>query len=312
MDGRTGRSCRVRRGATRYRAWGDTCRAAVEQPVLPQAGIPVAAFRIQDPQLGMPPRRAVSTPGHRHQAVLPDHVSAEPDPAGLCQLEPEPTRLVQRTTQSCTDRDRLYHQEQRTGPSGQRRQPSRTITNARSDERRFPAIRKVQHQHIDGPGGEERRRQGQRLPEIDRREHDEPLETYATRHRLDRVDGAGQVQPDEASPRSATVPTRGIPPVPSRASRAANPVDTTRSSPSVTRSRGRGALDGMRSVVAGSNASSESSGSPGTGTRASEPSTGRSTPRRGAAAPQRDWSRNRVSETSDERVIGHPMIEHSF
>jgi hypothetical protein len=76
MDRRTGRPCRVRRGATGYRAWGDTCRAAVEQPVLHQAGIPVAAFRIQDPQLGMPPRRAVSTPGHRHQAVLPDHVSA--------------------------------------------------------------------------------------------------------------------------------------------------------------------------------------------------------------------------------------------
>ena len=104
---------------------------------------------------------------------------------------------------------------------------------------------------------------------------------------------ASVVLPDETSPRRATVADRGSPPVPSMASRAANPVDTTRPSGS---------------------ASGTGSGSAGIGTRASAPSTTRpsSPPRRGAAEPQRAWSVERASETSDAGVIGRPIVERMF
>ena len=51
---------------------------------------------------------------------------------------------------------------------------------------------------------------------------------------------ASVVLPDEASPRSATVADRGSPPVPRMASRAANPVGTTRSSSVAGRRHGPG------------------------------------------------------------------------
>ena len=130
------------------------------------------------------------------------------------------------------------------------------------------------------------------------------------------------VLPDEASPRSASVVVRGSPPVPRMASRAANPVGTTRPSASGLGCAGRGAAAGA--PVAGSGTSpgsgsaspgSRSSGSSsGIGARARAPSTmsPRSPPRRGAAEPQRAWSVASVSETSDERAIGRPILEQMF
>jgi hypothetical protein len=129
------------------------------------------------------------------------------------------------------------------------------------------------------------------------------------------------VLPDEASPRSATVVVRGSPPVPRMASRAANPVGTTRPSASGIGCAGRGVAAG---APAGSGTSpgsgsaspgSRSSGSSsGIGARARAPSTmsPRSPPRRGAAEPQRAWSVASVSETSDERAIGRPILEQMF
>jgi len=118
------------------------------------------------------------------------------------------------------------------------------------------------------------------------------------------------VLPDDAPPRSATALARGNPPVPSRASNAANPVGTTRPSASEIRSSGPGARNGTTGVAGPS--LSSGSGSRSDTARASVPSTISSPPRRGAAEPQRDWSRESVSETSDERVIGRLIIEHLF
>ncbi len=121
------------------------------------------------------------------------------------------------------------------------------------------------------------------------------------------------VLPDDASPCNATVAARGRPPVPRMASSAANPVGTTRASASAsgTGIPGRRVMTGARGV--GSGASSIGSGTT-SGARARAPSTTNpsSSPRRGAAAPQRAWSDDSATETSDERSIGRPIIEHLF
>ncbi len=127
------------------------------------------------------------------------------------------------------------------------------------------------------------------------------------------IRNASVVFPDETSPRSATVVERGSPPVPSKASSAANPVETMRPSGSSIRYPGLGAMTGVNG--AGSGTGTEGSGSAGIGIRARAPSTASaiSPPRRGAAAPQRAWRIESASETSDERaIIGRPIIEHLF
>jgi hypothetical protein len=186
------------RCSTRGRATGrDTRWTPIEQLVTQQAGIPVTALRVQDPELGMPAGRTVPAPGHGHRAALPDHVPAEADPAGLPQLEPEPARLVQRVPETGPDRGRLHHQQQRAGPACQRRQPARTISHAHAGERRIPTLRQIHHQHVHGSGGEQRGRQGQGFLEVCRGEHHEPLQENATGHRLDRVEGPGEIQPGD-------------------------------------------------------------------------------------------------------------------
>ncbi len=136
---------------------------------------------------------------------------------------------------------------------------------------------------------------------------------------------AAVVLPDDASPRSATVASRGRPPVPRIASSAANPVGTTRPS-STAGVPGRRTGAGARGVgasgsgEAGSDAGASSGRESGSGSgraigaRASAPSTANamSPPRRGAAAPQRVWSAASASETSDAPVIGRPIIERMF
>jgi hypothetical protein len=124
------------------------------------------------------------------------------------------------------------------------------------------------------------------------------------------IRSATVVRPEDAAPRRATVAERGSPPGPRSASRAANPVGTTRPSAS-----GTGRADPGRGVGARAGAGPASSGvSSGIGARASAPSVSRprSPPRRGAAAPQRAWSFAMVVETSVEPVIGRPIIEQVF
>ncbi len=125
------------------------------------------------------------------------------------------------------------------------------------------------------------------------------------------------VLPDEASPRRATVVERGSPPMPRMASRAANPVGTTRPSGS-TGCAGRGTATGASRVRPGAGRESgrwlSSGSSSGIGASASAPSTTRasSPPRRGATAPQRAWSVASASETSDARAIGRRILEQMF
>ncbi len=117
-----------------------------------------------------------------------------------------------------------------------------------------------------------------------------------------------------AAVRSATVASRGRPPGPRMASRAANPVGTIRPSRSVAGCPGRRVTTGARGVGARGSGSCAGSSGRGIGARARAPSvvSPMSPPRRGAAAPQRAWRAASASETSDVRAIGRPIIERLF
>jgi len=130
---------------------------------------------------------------------------------------------------------------------------------------------------------------------------------------------ASVVRPELGPPRSATVADRGRPPVPSTASSAVKPVETTRPSSSAGtpgRVAGANGLAGVAIAGAGlaSASSASASSSAGSGAIARAPwTTGAASPqRRGAAAPHRVCMAARTWETSDARVIGRPIIERMF
>jgi hypothetical protein len=126
---------------------------------------------------------------------------------------------------------------------------------------------------------------------------------------------AAVVLPDEAAPRRATVVARGSPPVPRIASRAANPVETTRPSSSAGEPGRAGPVTGAGGAgVNGPGATSGTGPASTSATRASAPSTmgPSSLPRRSTPVPQRAWSVASAWETSDVEAIGRPIIERLF
>ena len=192
-------------------------------------------------------------------------------------------------------------------------------------------------------------RHRERLLEVGRRQHDEPLRADAAGDGLDRdrTSGRGPATrrwrrrpgprprpaarasscPSWRSPAARRSPMRGSPPVPRIASRAANPVGTTRPSASCAGCaaawrRGRERAGSGDRVEAGSRVlvrRPRGAGPPGRAAPSVAQRERRSTslrpsspPRRGAAAPQRAWSVASASETSDERAIGRRIIERMF
>ena len=83
------------------------------------------------------------------------------------------------------------------GSAGERRQPAESIAESSP----APALRgepgQVDDQQVHGPTGQQRAGDGQALVGIRRRQDDEPLRPDPARHRLDRIQRRGQVQPGD-------------------------------------------------------------------------------------------------------------------
>ena len=75
----------------RWRQWRG---GSGEERRVPQARVPRAALRVEDPEVGAPPRWSEPVAGDRHRAPLADDVAPEPDPARPAELEAEPARLL--------------------------------------------------------------------------------------------------------------------------------------------------------------------------------------------------------------------------
>jgi hypothetical protein len=107
--------------------WSEEGGGVGEEWLAEEAGIPIAALRVEDPEFRPPPRRAGPVPGDDHLRPLADDVAAEPDPRPPGELEPE--------TGGCGDRARdrvrqprwLEDDEQDVRPSGEGGQSTEPI-----------------------------------------------------------------------------------------------------------------------------------------------------------------------------------------
>jgi hypothetical protein len=177
-------------------------RPGIQQVVAAEAGVALAAVRIQDPEGGPATRWPGPAAGDDHLRSLADHVPTEPDPRSAGQLEPDPCRLADRAGQPARPGGArwLEHDEADPGAPGQRRQPAEPIREGTPEDRvRAPAIarRQVDDQQVDGSAGEQRAGDRQALVGVGRGQDNEPLRLDPPGHHLDGVQRGRQVQPGD-------------------------------------------------------------------------------------------------------------------
>jgi hypothetical protein len=149
----------------------------------------------------MAPGRSEPAPGDGHRRLLSDDIPAEPDPAPAGKLEPQAARLRHRPREPIPENGRLQDYEQGPRSPGEGRESSEAVPDPNIPDRRIPSPGQVHDEHVDGPGGEDRARQGQCLLEIARGQDDEPVRVHSTRHGLHGIEGAGEIQPGHDRPR---------------------------------------------------------------------------------------------------------------
>ncbi len=194
---RTGGGWRVGCPRARRCWWLDGMGRVRQQLLAHEAGVPGAALGVQDLEVRAPAGWPVAVARDGHRAALPDHVPAQPDPAGPLQLEPQAARLLDGRREPAPERVRLHDHEQRPGAPRERREPAQPVPHAHAADRRVPAVREVDDEEVHGPGREERSREREGLLEVDGGEHDEPFRLDPAGDGLDRVEGPGQVEPGD-------------------------------------------------------------------------------------------------------------------
>jgi hypothetical protein len=167
----------------------------VEEVRAAETAVALAALGVEDPQLGPPPRRSVAAAGDKGVGSLTDDVPMEANPAEPTELQPEPARLGDRGREAAREAGRLEGDEERLGPSGERRQTSPPVGDLRSRRASVRSGRQVDHEDVDRSCGEEHAGDRQTLVERLRRQDDEPIEADAARNGLDGVERVGKVQP---------------------------------------------------------------------------------------------------------------------
>jgi hypothetical protein len=170
-------------------------RGVAEQVVAEEARVARPALRVEDPELGGAPGWAEAVARDGHFRPLADDVAPEPDPVAPSELQAKAGRLGNGSAQPLPDVHGFQHDEQRPGTSRERGQSSEPVADLHPCHSGIARLGQVDQQQVDGPCREERRRQRERLLEILWREDDEPFGADAPRHRLDRVERPGEVQP---------------------------------------------------------------------------------------------------------------------
>ncbi len=181
---------------------GERCvDACVEQPVeelvVAEAGVALAAVGVEDPQFRPPPRRAESVPRDHHLRPLADDVATEADPGAPGELQPEAGRLRDGVAEPAPRGGRLEEDEKRGGPPGERGEAVETIGDAGGPRAPLESRRQVDDEEVHRPATQEAARDRQALVEAVRRDDDEPLETDSAGDRLDRVEAPAGVQPGD-------------------------------------------------------------------------------------------------------------------
>jgi hypothetical protein len=170
-----------------------------EKRLVGQATVALAAFRVQDPQLRPPARRAESVPGDHHLRPLAHDVATQADPRSTGELEPKARRLGERTGDRPGQLGRLEENEQRIRSAGKSGQPMQPLCRPGGTPARTggPSTdgRQIRDEEIHRSTLEQDT--GHRQPFVERlrcQDH-EPFEPDATGDGLHRIETPGEIQP---------------------------------------------------------------------------------------------------------------------
>jgi hypothetical protein len=172
----------------------------VEEVVATEAGVALAALRVEDPELRPSSRRAVPVAGDGHLRPLADDVAPEPDPRSPGELEPDAGRLDDGGRQAGSQTRWLEGDEECLGAAGQGGEAAQPIRDPGGGRARVRPYRQVDDQEVDRPTGQQG--SGDRQAFVDRvgGQDEEPVEPDTAGNGLDRVEGSGQVEPGDDRP----------------------------------------------------------------------------------------------------------------
>lgn len=194
-------------------------QSRLEERIPSEAGVPLAAVRIEDPDGGPAARRTEPAPGDDDVRPLPDDVPPEPDPRPPHELEAEAGGALERLSQRRRQAGRLQDDEHRAGSPSERpeapqairdggRAPRDGILPGSRDgppmlplhgaptvlPRACPNVGEVHEEEVHRPALDERTGHRQAVLDRIRGEDDEPFEPDAARDGLDRIEAAGEVE----------------------------------------------------------------------------------------------------------------------
>jgi hypothetical protein len=195
----------------------------VDEEVVPaEAGVALPAVRVEDPERGPAPRRAVAVPGNQRFGALADDVASEADPGATGQLQANAGRFRDGPGQAAGETGWLEHDEQRLCPASQRGETTEPVGDGGRPVRGAQAVRgwqpirgdravrgwqpirgaqatagQVQDEQVHRAPGEQRATDGQALVERLRGDDHEPFEADAPGDGLDRVEAPGKVDPGD-------------------------------------------------------------------------------------------------------------------
>jgi DNA-binding response OmpR family regulator len=159
-----------------------------------EAGIPLSAIGIEDPELGPAIGRAVAVAGDDDLGALTDHVATEPDPIAATKLQPERRRVGHGAGDWRGEGWRLEDDQAGFRSSAERGQATKTVGKP---GRLLRGRRQVEDEQVDRPGGQQAATDRETLVEIGRVDDDQPLEPDTAGDRFDRVETAPGVDPGD-------------------------------------------------------------------------------------------------------------------
>ena len=120
-----------------------------------QAGVPLPALGVEDPERRGPTRPAVAVVRDERLRALADDVPPEPDPRPTGELEPDAGRLVHRRGEAPAQARRIEHEHEGLRAPGERGQSMESIADARGRVRPGEAAtRQIEDEQVHGPARE--------------------------------------------------------------------------------------------------------------------------------------------------------------
>lgn len=168
-----------------------------EERLEAEAGIPLTAVRVEDPEGCPPAGRTGAVAGDHHLRGLADHVPPKADPRLPGELEADPRPLPDRGGHGCHEPGRLQDEEGDPRPPGEGREPAKAV---REPGRPFRPGRQIHDEEIHGPAGHERARDREPLLRARGREYHQPFRLHPTGDRLHRIERHREVQPGDDGP----------------------------------------------------------------------------------------------------------------